>query len=553
MNQSTTKLNPYFNIYSNKIVIPSFEGKEVWLYLRVSTKGQFDKNHSIQNQKRKIAKKVEELGAIITKDFGGTYESAKNDYDRKGFKSLIDSIKSAKKKPFAIMVNDMSRFSRTGGSANGIIYDLKRLGVFVYDVSTGDNTLTERGELNVYTSSINAFRDNVIRKEILRPNIVERMSEGVIMGKAPMGYDHFGPRVSNISKIQGIQELVVNRDGEFLKIAFGYKLSGQYSDAQIIKKLLALGFKIRPQKLSKIWRNPFYCGILVSKFLPNPVKGKWEPLISESQFIKLQKLLQENPSGFQHNSNDLPKVLGAKFSKCSNCGGTITGYLNKLKKIYYYKCPKCNKNANADTTPHSKNKGLNSIFACYLASFKIPDSIVELVKLQTSKIFSELNKENTILTETLKANREKIEKQIISIKKDWGLGLKPEDVCKIAINDLELKLVAISQELERAPSPTSNLNKILEIAINNLQNIDKMWLSLNYDGKRSLQKAMFPLGLTIDLENRQFLTNQENNFISLINSISTTYVQNKKGINQALPDLSPMVARPGFEPGTSGL
>jgi len=32
-----------------------------------------------------------------------------------------------------------------------------------------------------------------------------------------------------------------------------------------------------------------------------------------------------------------------------------------------------------------------------------------------------------------------------------------------------------------------------------------------------------------------------------------SYKENKKGINQSENDLSPLVARPGFEPGTSGL
>ena len=32
-----------------------------------------------------------------------------------------------------------------------------------------------------------------------------------------------------------------------------------------------------------------------------------------------------------------------------------------------------------------------------------------------------------------------------------------------------------------------------------------------------------------------------------------SYKENKKGIKQNEPELSPLVARPGFEPGTSGL
>jgi hypothetical protein len=64
---------------------------------------------------------------------------------------------------------------------------------------------------------------------------------------------------------------------------------------------------------------------------------------------------------------------------------------------------------------------------------------------------------------------------------------------------------------------------------------------------------LFPEGVLYDPENHRYLTKKVNSYFGLINTISRNYRENKKGINQSDTDLSPFVARPGFEPGTSGL
>ena len=56
-----------------------------------------------------------------------------------------------------------------------------------------------------------------------------------------------------------------------------------------------------------------------------------------------------------------------------------------------------------------------------------------------------------------------------------------------------------------------------------------------------------------DPENHRYLTKNVNSYFGLINTLSTSYKENKKGINQSSADLSPLVARSGFEPETSGL
>ncbi len=68
-----------------------------------------------------------------------------------------------------------------------------------------------------------------------------------------------------------------------------------------------------------------------------------------------------------------------------------------------------------------------------------------------------------------------------------------------------------------------------------------------------MSRTLFPEGVLYDPEKHRYLTKNVNSYFGLINTLSTNYKENKKGINQSDADLSPLVARPGFEPGTSGL
>jgi site-specific DNA recombinase len=522
------KSNSFFNSLLPKKEEVTFEGKEVILYYRVSSKYQYENGTSIEIQKKNILNKINTLGAICIKEFGGTYESAASDYDRKEFSDLLNFVKKAKRKPFAIFVNDISRFSRTGGGSISIMEQLKKIGVFLYEVSTGESNITIKGELNIYKGSLRAREDNIIRTEATRPNIIEALENGKWIGKAPFGYDHFGKRVNESKRVSGKQKIIINKAGHLLKKAFEWKLTGKYSDVEIIAKLKAHGLSIKPQKISKIWRNPFYCGIIVSRYLTKAVKGNWEGLITEKQFIKLQEIIKKNPSGFKHVTTENSKILGSGFSTCSICNSKITAYTNKKKNIPYYKCRVCNSNANAQTTLKTKNLGLNDVFIEYLKKYSIPPEVCELVRIQTAKLFESKKQENEQLLNALITNLKKIESEIKQVKIDWGRGTKPASVCEETINYLEDQASDIRKEIDNSPNPKSNLQKNINSAIEKLQNIEQLWLSLKYEGRRVLQKTIFPSGIKVDLKNRSSLTGEVNKFIELTTTLSMNYEYKNK-------------------------
>jgi len=260
----------------------TLEGKEVYEYTRVSTKAQLENNSSIENQQAVLRAFVLKNNLKVTASFGHTNESAKDDFARPEFMKLITKVRSEKKKPFAIIVFKISRFSRTGGNAISLVNELvNNLGVHIVESCSGKSTITPRGKNEIFSQLLTANNENLERQEIIIPFMKVFLEKGGRFGTAPGGYDHYGPRVKNPKFLKAKQEFIINKEGRLLQKAFKWKISGHYSDAQIIEKLSAYGLDIRPQKISKMWRNPFYCGWSVHKLLDEPIKRSWETLISE--------------------------------------------------------------------------------------------------------------------------------------------------------------------------------------------------------------------------------------------------------------------------------
>ena len=106
---------------------------------------------------------------------------------------------------------------------------------------------------------------------------------------------------------------------------------GGERDVIIRQRLGELGLEISKSKLSAMWRKPFYAGIIVNSLLEKPVKGTWEPMVSEIDFLRLNTV-QNNSNKVLYASEVIhPDRPLSRFVICGNCGGYLTGYENKKK------------------------------------------------------------------------------------------------------------------------------------------------------------------------------------------------------------------------------
>ncbi len=526
---------------------------EVWSYTRVSSKEQFDNNSSITRQQEANLDCAAKNNFRIIEQFGGTYESAKSDFTRKEFKRLIEKVKSSRKKPYAILVYKMSRFSRSGGNAIGLVsYLVDELKVHLFEVCSGLNTTTDRGKAAIWDSLFSAYKENLERKEIIIPNMAAYIKAGNWFSRAPRGYDHFGPKVRNIKFHSPVQKIVINEEGKILREAWDWKLSGLYSDVQIADKLANRGLIIEPKRLSTMWRNPFYCGISINKLVEGPTIGKWEPMISQTDFIKIQQILERNTSGYQHKKDVDERPL-TRLLRCNICDCYMVGYKNNKKNLHYYRCLKCNGvSLNAHSTPHAKKKSAEAIFLELLDEYQIPQKYSTLVTMQLTKLFKHYD-ENSSVDENLEKQYQQLQKEMKDLKIRLGLGKIDKETYDLTFEHLNEQIVKVSKELNNGKVKISNLESVLKTALNKLEKLSKIWSSGELEDKRALQKNLFPEGIFYDAKNNQYLTRNTNKFIELVVCLSASCEDIKKEDSQNILEKSSLVPGSRLELPTSGL
>ena len=520
--------------------------QEVWSYTRVSSKEQYDNNSSIDRQLEANKECAFKNNFKIVEFFGGTYESAKSDFTRKEFKRLIERVKASRKKPYAILVYKMSRFSRSGGNAIGLVsYLVDELQVHLYEVCSGLNTTTERGKAAIWDSLFSAFKENLERKEIIIPNMRAYLKAGNRFARAGRGYDHFGPKVRNYKFYHPVQKIVLNKEGEIIREAWDWKLSGLYSDVQIAERLKNRGVNLSRKYLSAMWRNPFYCGICINKMIDEPVQGNWEPMVSVEVFMKVQSILENNPSGYQHKKDVDQRPL-TRLLRCNICETYMVGYEVKKKHLHYYRCLSCNGvSLNAHSTPHAKKKSAEALFKELLEQYQVPKKYVPLVEKQLIKLFKHYQENTNSSEEQLEKQFNTLQMEVKDLKIRLGLGKIDQDTYDVTFEHLNDQLQKVSKEMNRGKVKISNLENLLKTVMEKLQNLCIIWGSGDLEEKRALQKIMFPEGIFYDAKNNQYLTREMNQFIELVSCLSNDCEGNKKAESSKISENSAPVERTG--------
>ena len=197
--------------------------------------------------------------------------------------------------------------------------------------------------------------------------------------------------------------------------------------------------------------------------------------------------------------------------------------------------------------------GAHSLFNTLLEKYQVQPQFKNLLITQLTKIYGYYNTTEIQKSIDCKKILDELKKKLNDMTIKYSIGDLKEEYFKKGEEELERRIFDQQQELNKTLPEISNLEKMIEKSVERLQNISIIWGSVSLEDKRNLQQTLFPDGIYYDVKNHQYLTKEINSFVLLSNTISKDYEVKKKGINQVEPEISPSVARPGFEPGTSGL
>ena len=528
-----------FGNYSKKKA-PQIADQAAIVYTRVSSKEQADHNLSLDVQRKAIEDYAQRNNLAIIGYFGGTYESAKTD-GRKEFMRMLEFVKKHKGKVSHVLVYTLDRFSRTGGAAIKLAEDLRdRYGVTVFAVTQPADTSNPSGVLQQSIHFIFSQYDNQLRKQRAMAGMKEKFDKGIWVSKPPQGYD--------IVRTNGQQKIVVNEVGKKLRKAFIWKSEGMKNE-EIILKLKAMGVKMYKQQLTKIFKRPFYCGIINHGLLEGKiVEGEHERMVSPEIFLKVNNIHTGSVGyGVPHKKEDSALPLKV-FIKCDTCHQPFTGYVVKAKGLWYYKCRtdgcKCNKSA----------KRMHELFEGLLNRYCVQEELLESFKSVLITEYNEMNKGNLEQQDILTSQLKEIDKKIDSLEESRFVlkEMTQETFDKFYPRYIKERENIVTQ-LDKCRLSISNPEEAIQYALSLSSKLPMVWHSSDAGMKEKLQKLIFPEGIFYDRKNETLRTGKVNEIFSLIAHLSGNTPENAKGTNHTDDDLSLFADRTGLEPATSAV
>ncbi len=531
-----TDLNIFSGFAKSGKELERITGNNCIIYTRVSSKEQ-EEGYSLDSQHKAIENFREQRKLNCLAAFGGFFESASKG-ERAEFNRMINFARKSKEKVSYILVAHSDRFDRKGANGIYITETLRKENIRLLSVSNPVDTFTPEGKFSQNIQFVVSEFDNDQRRLKCGNGMRDMLLDGYWPARVPIGY--------NQKMEKGVQTITVSEAGKILRKAFYWKAENKYSNLEIKQKLNALGLKIEKSVISKIFKNPFYCGIVAHKMLEGKiVEGKHEKLISKELFMQINNMGTKNPKG--KTSKEFNAVPLKHFMKCGECGSPFSGYIVRKKNIWYYKCNrvgcKCNRNA----------VQLNKKFENYLSSFHILEQYIAPVKDEFMNMANAFKNE-TKGNETLyKSKLTELDKKIESVEEKFISG----DIDKEFFEKYKAKFQAekkqISQEIEGTDINLSNLEKSINKYCNLMMNIPSLWASGGYNQKIELQNILFPDGILYFRNLDDYRTTKINapilDLLVLAGSLNGT----KNKTASLFADGSALVAGDGFEPTTFGL
>jgi len=440
----------------------------------------------------------------------GAKESAKTD-DRKEFQEMLKFCK--KNKISHIVFYSYDRFSRAGNL--GLIDELRNQGIKIHSATQIVDDETTSGRMMQKIHLIMAQSENEQRRDKIIEGLKNKLRKGEWAVAPPIGYEKqyvTGKKEHDHDK----KQCIISKEGELLRQAFQWKDRENVTNLEIISRLSSMGLILTPPRLTRIFRNPFYCGYITSNLLDvgEIIRGKHEALISEDVFLRVNGIVNENPRGWKMVRDNSNMTMKASV-KCGNCNRPFTAYTKKGEYVYY-KCPNQGCKANICATK------LHNLFEAELLKFSLQASIIPLIKAQLEATYWMLHSSESAREKPMKDELTRLKTELEKMEFNLATSNITLELFQKFSGSHTQRIREIEEGLNIQSQSSSNLENMLENTLIFSSNLLNLWHLSDSIGKVRLQKLVFPEGLQYHSENKVLRTLKVNPIFSAITSISVS-------------------------------
>ena len=512
------------------------------LYIRVSTDEQAEKGYSQRDQEERLRKYCEsnslQVRKVITED-----HSAKT-FNRPAWQKLLIELRAHRGRSDLILFTKWDRFSRNAGDSYQMISTLRNLGIEPQaveqplDLSIPENKMM----LAFYLAAPEVEND---RRAINVFNGMRRAKkEGRVMGRPPLGY------INKVTET-GKKYIAIKEDQALIMCwVFEELVKGQINTQQIWKAAKKKGLNSTRSSFWVALRNPIYFGkVFVAKYKDEEchlVQGQHEPLITETLFYDVQDVLDGRKKIKRTTVTVDPALPLRGFLICPECGKILTGSASKgrYKYYHYYHCT-------MGCPFREKAPVVNDRIIEEIRRYVRPLPFLELYKQTITSVFNSKTNYNRSDTDLLKKQLEETDQRLTRARDLLIAGdLDADDYRKIKIETTD-KINRLEVQLTSQNISIKNVDPLLNKALSNISQLDKLYEEASTEGKRKIIGSMFPEKLTF--EKNEVRTTKINEAIRLMLLFYKDLNTKKKGTNQQKTDLSLYVKAEGFEPSTACL
>ena len=470
--------------------------KRAVIYCRVSTEEQAREGESLDSQRRRCLDFADRQGWEIVNEFierGESGRTSQRTQFQKMYRYVLDN------KVPAIICLKVDRFMRNAAEFAIVTEKLKKHNVKVFFVE-GTNKDDAQGKLlkgiaatfAEYESNENSDRTTAgLRQAVLSGRWVWLLR----------GY--------NFKMIGGKRTLCPNEEAPFIQRMFEMIHKGIYTQLEVVQEMKRIGHPVSKQNLSKLLRNPVYCGLLPDKYGDNGgkfIQGIHDPLISEKVYFEVQNILNGRRRAVVARMRNNPDFPLRRFVVCSECGKLLTACWAKGKKIKvgYYQCQ-------TKGCPRFQKKILEPKYQEFLKGQKPSLEAMNIFEEEVLRVYQEKTKKLYLEQSRIKDEIQKLEDTKSKIIQFMAKGTISEE-------DGQKEIERVNTKIEEKQSLLGNsdnfptVERCWNFAKYFFSNMDVMWEKGDLDLRQRIQGLITPEGFKFQdnlikpIKNPEFLS-----------------------------------------------
>lgn len=470
--------------------------KRAVIYLRVSSEEQVD-NYSLSTQEDVCRKEAERRGIEIVEIFREEGRSAKSVKGRPELIAMLEFCRRNKRTVDAVIAYRLDRIARQTADYLAIRKKLADCNITV--ISATEPTGNTPAEKFIETMLAGfAQMDNDVRGERSRNGLMARFKTGLYVSALPLGYiarDGFAHKdPKSFDKLQRVWKLMVTG-------TISLRRAAQILNDQGVREIRRGGKEhlLRPQTMSRIFRNKFYAGKIVSRKYGQEVMGQHVPMVTEALFAEVQRIIdgrnrnapRAEPSVLPRWSRNNPEFPLRSFVKCGQCDNSFTGAWSRGKRAmyaYYFCRNRCT----------GKSIPVKLVHEAALAKLAQTTASQQTLELFTAMLRSEYYKRLSGLQKRRDSADVELKRLYATrqalIQKNLT-GVYSDDVFMEQNRLIEDQIQQTLAAKDDATFQKYKLEPIIEFVLTKLSDLPTTYASATLEQKRLLLCSIFPAGL----------------------------------------------------------